>query len=238
MRRRRSRLTSIERKRTVKAVAWALFFVAALGGALFYFGIPLLIRMAVFMASVKKTDSIEVESSALIASPVLDALPEATPSAMIRASGFSLPGLTVIVTVNGSELPPTIAADDGSFAVSADLVSGDNIIAAYARNANNQSSRPSSSWTVVRDSSPPELTVSVSDGKLERTGEGEKTAIIQGETDAASVTVNGRFVSLSSGGSFSDTVTLNDGENQIRVVATDKAGNSSEETLTIRWTPS
>lgn len=238
-RRRRSRLTTLERRRTLKAIIWALAFVTALGGALFYFGIPLLIRMAVFISSAQDTKTVESsERQTLVASPILDALPDATPSASIDVTGYTLPDTSVSVVVNGKESDPIAPHDDGSFSVHVSLAEGDNVIFAIAKDNQGKTSSSSRQWTVVRDSSPPELTIIEPENGSKRSGTAEKRVDVKGQTENdTQITVNGRFVSVSTDGTFTSSLDLKEGESTIEVVATDTAGNKTLAQTKVTWTP-
>lgn len=237
--RRRSRLTTIERKRTLKAVVWAVLLLMTLGGLLFYFGVPLLIRMAVFISSANDTKTIESsDDRTLIAAPILDALPEATPSASILVTGYTLADTSVSIVVNGKESDSIAPHDDRSFSVSINLVEGDNVIAAIAKGNLNNSSPSSRQWTVVRDSSPPALTITEPSDGSNRSGASEKKVEVKGQTEEnAQITVNGRFVSVGSDDTFLWPMDLKEGENTIEVVATDTAGNKSLALVKVTWTP-
>ena len=104
-----------------------------LGGILFYYGVPLLIRMAVFISSVNDTEITESsENQALIAAPILDALPDATPSASIVVTGYTLPDISASIVVNGRGADPVAPHDDGSFSVPITLSEAVNVIYAIA----------------------------------------------------------------------------------------------------------
>lgn len=238
-RRRRSRLTTIERKRTLKAIVWSVLLVMTLGGLLFYYGVPLLIRMAVFISSAK--DSQTTESSderTLIAAPILDALPDATPSASLAVTGYTLPDTSVSVVVNGKESDSIAPNDDGSFSIPVNLSEGDNVIVAIAKDNLGATSPSSRHWTVVRDSTPPTLTIIEPQDGSKRSGVSEKKVDVRGQTEHdVQVTVNRRFISVSSDETFSWTLDLKEGENTIEVVATDPAENKTLAKVTITWTP-
>lgn len=210
-----------------------------LGGLLFYFGIPLLIRMAVFISSSKDTQPIEsTDDRTLIAAPTLDALPDATPSASLVLTGYTLPDTSVSVVVNGKESDPIAPNDDGSFSIPINLSEGDNVIVAIAKDSRDNSSPSSRHWTVVRDSSPPTLTITELQDGSKRSGVSEKKVDVRGQTEKdVQVTVNGRFVSVGSNETFSWPIDLKEGENTIEVVASDRAGNKTLAQITITWTP-
>ncbi len=92
---------------------------------------------------------------------------------------------------------------------------------------------------IISDSEPPTLTINSPQNGLE-TSESEitvKGTAVDMDSGLSTLTINGNNVSVSSGGSFSYAVTLEEGENAIKIVVTDKAGNKATKTLTITYTP-
>ncbi len=216
----------------------ALLLVGGLAGLLFYFGVPLLIRMAVFMSSIRDVPPQGKETKTTFAAPVLDALPDATPSAQIMVTGYSLPNTTLSISVNGETKQSDVSREDGSFSVPISLTEGENVIVARARDDQQNESSPSISWIVIRDSQPPTLTITTPSDHSQRVGDDQKTVAIEGKTDSGStISVNGRLVSVMATGQFSLMIDLHEGDNTVTIVAADKAGNRTTSTLTIQWKP-
>jgi len=68
---------------------------------------------------------------------------------------------------------------------------------------------------------------------------GGNTAItIKGKTDSGNtVSVNGYKAIIKSDGNFTYDLTLTSGENKIKIISTDKAGNNSEQEIKINYSP-
>lgn len=233
----KSRLAATERRRTTKTVVSSIITVFFLGGLLFYFGIPMLIKLAVFMADLNgKPESISVSQTTLSA-PVLDALPESTPSASLLISGYAPSQSKVVVILNGDESASTLANNDGRFELKINLSDGENIISAQAVSQDEQKSPVSKLWTVVKDSSPPELSLTNTEN-TRKSGSGEKIYTAGGKTEpSVKITVNGHFAQVNSDGNFSFKIDLHEGDNSIEVIATDRAGNQTLAQLTVNWQP-
>jgi hypothetical protein len=60
---------------------------------------------------------------------------------------------------------------------------------------------------------------------------------VEGITDAERVTVNDRIAVIDGNGKFSLIVSLNEGKNDLVVQATDQAGNKTETTMSVTYTP-
>lgn len=235
-----SRLMSVEKQRTAKTIIWSLFFVGAVGVAMFYFGVPLLIQLAVFMSDMNNAKNVQVveQQQSLVAAPILDALPESTPSATISVSGFAPANSSVILIVNGEKGRPTLSGANGEFTEQIVLSDGENTVAAQTVDENDQESPLSQTITIIKDTVPPELTITQPTDNAQLNGQQAKTLTIQGKTETeCRIAVNGRFASVSSDGAFSFHLDLHQDDNPIDVIATDKAGNQTLAHVNVTWQP-
>ncbi|MCD8510592.1 MAG: S8 family serine peptidase [Bacillus sp. (in: Bacteria)] len=141
-----------------------------------------------------------------------------------------------VTIYNNGEEAAVADKDDGQFSATIDLTEGVNEI--YAEGDAEGIPLPSDVVTVIKDTIDPEITIdSPVDGKV--TGDQAVTVdgtVIDDNLDV--VTINGKEVDVDEDGSFSDRLTVDEGENTFTVVATDLAGNSSTEEVTIYvdWT--
>lgn len=231
-----SRLRRVEQKRAIRTVIWGLVLVAALLALVVKFGIPLLIQLAVLLT---KPDSFPADNpdSQILSAPTLDALPEATPSAKIHVTGFTLANTAVAILVNGQPAAETVSAD-GRFDLPVELSDGSNIISAQAKNSQGAQSPLSPSWEVIRDSQPPTLSIASPADKSSTQGNSQKVIEISGQTEPdAAVTVNGRLAIVSADGKFSFRFDQKGGDNPLTIAARDRAGNQTAQTLTVVWNP-
>ncbi len=229
-----SRLRRVEQKRAVRTVIWGLVLVAALLTLVVKFGIPLLIQLAILLT---KPDSLPLQNpdSQILSAPTLDALPEATPSAKIHVTGFTLANTTVAILVNGQTAAETVSAD-GKFDLPIELSDGNNLISAQAKNSQGAESPLSSSWEVIRDAQPPALSITSPADKNSTQGSSQKIIEISGQTEPdAAVTVNGRLAIVAADGKFSFRFNQQEGENSVTVIARDRAGNQTASELTVTW---
>src|SRR5699024_12260492 len=91
---------------------------------------------------------------------------------------------------------------------------------------------------VTLDTEAPDLSI---DSHKDGDKTNRETATIEGSVDddhLDSVEVNGQEAEVADDGSYSKRILLDEGENTIEIVATDKAGNQSSEEITIdaKWT--
>ncbi|HCF58037.1 MAG TPA: hypothetical protein DFS52_08600 [Myxococcales bacterium] len=117
---------------------------------------------------------------------------------------------------------------DGKYRASVSLVEGSNLFELVAFDGAGNSA--GASISVVRDSTPPQVTVlAPAEGA---TISGTSTTVSGTVSDATqvTVTVNGASAALDGSGSFAVTVALETGVNTISIVATDVAGNRASVT--------
>ncbi len=198
------------------------------------------------------------EGESEIVARAVDRLGHAADSAPVRVVVDTLPPVvrldspqdplvaTATVTVTGTVeephldevevagLPATVAAD-GTFSVpEVPLVEGSNEIRAVARDTFGHEST-SEPVLYVRDSTPPQLAVT---SPLEGETLTSLEAVVSGtvsDTNLLDVKVNGAEATLdASAGTFTATLTLADGPNLLTVVATDRAGNTTEKSVNVR----
>lgn len=87
-------------------------------------------------------------------------------------------------------------------------------------------------------SSPPTLSIAApANGTTVSTPNVTVAGTVADTRAIASFTVDGQAVSVGAGGAWSTTVTLNQGANTIKALATDQAGFSTEKTVSVTYTP-
>lgn len=235
----RSRLAKIERQKNLKTIISSFAAIIAIIGILIYFGIPLLIKLAVFISETRApTLSEEVKNKIMISKPVLDALPEATPSSSIKVSGYSQPGLVITLVLNGQKSKQELADANGVFQMNVNLTLGENTIAAYASDSQDNQSPLSSELKIDYDNESPTLEIISPANNSEFNGSKNKNVNIIGKTEPnGSVFVNNRFALVSSDGAFTSRFELKEGDNQFTAMARDTAGNETQVDFILRWRP-
>lgn len=169
--------------------------------------------------------------------PILSALPEATNGAKLTVEGYTEASASIDLLVNDVIAMSSKAGDDGGFSIVGEISQGSNRIQVRAADqAGNQSVSPVK--LVSFDNKPVELTVSTPKDGAEYFGKASQIIDINGTVDKKDVqiTINNSFVSINDKGEFSHRYQLSSGENQIKVIATDVAGNTNEKTLKVVYT--
>jgi len=234
-----SLLSKKEEKRNLRRAVLFTFLTLLLIFISLFWGIPALIKMAVFFGDIRgSSQPIEVKDNFPPQVPILNTLPEATNQSEIEVSGITEAGASVKIFLVGKEAKETLADNEGNFSSGKlNLTLGQNEIYALAIDKAGNQSTPSEKVAVWYDNEPPTLEISQpEDGKTvsEETG---KINIV-GKTDPnTELTVNEHLVILDKEGNFKYTLGLSLGENQIQIVAIDKAGNKTEKSLTVNYSP-
>lgn len=233
---RRSRLALRTEKRTKKTIVLASLGIIIILVLLIKFGISLLVGFSVFIAGNKNQLSASINSSdsSFVAAPVLNPLPTATNSAKIVISGQAQADRKINLYVNNDLKDSAQTDKDGKFSFEETLSAGDNQIQAKAEK-NDKSSDFSNGFTVSFKNSAPSLSIdSPSDGQS--FSKDQNNVAVKGKTDfGVSVTVNGFWAIIDENNNFSYTLPLQNGDNQIKVIATDQAGNTTEKDLKVTY---
>lgn len=215
-----------EKRRILLAVSGTIAIVAFLG----LFGVKLLEGFSLFLDRLRGATPTGQSTAALILPPVLDPPVEATNSATITITGRGQPDLTFILYVNEKEFKKLTVAGDGNVTIEeVELNEGKNPISAKLSDDKGNLSNLSNLVSVLFKKGVPALEItSPADGA---TVFGDKnTVVVSGNTNPENqVTVNDRFVVVRSDGSFEYVFSIREGENTIKVVATDLAGNQTTE---------
>lgn len=170
--------------------------------------------------------------------PIISALPDATNSARIVIEGYTEAAASVELLLNDQVDKINVADQTGSFVFETSLISGQNRVQIRAKDSKGNESM-SQVTLVSYDNKPIELTVSTPKDGSEYFGKINQVIDIKGEVDKAGsqVLINNSFVQVDRSGAFIHRFMLSGGENMIKIVASDKAGNTAEKTLRLIYTP-
>ncbi|MBI3577688.1 hypothetical protein HY086_06650 [Candidatus Gottesmanbacteria bacterium] len=223
-----SRLRRSEEKREKRRIVLAISGTIAILAFLGFFGVKLLEGFSLFLDKLRGATPQQQTQNQLILPPVLDPPVEATNSATITISGRGQADLTFILYVNEKEFKKLPVPKDGNVTISnVTLDEGKNSISAKLSDDKGNLSDLSNVVTITVKKGKPDLDVTApANGS---TIFGDKNAVtVSGKTNAENqVTVNDRFVVVRSDGSFEYTATLSPGENTLKIVAFDDAGNQT-----------
>ncbi len=235
---RKKETRSSSSKKVSPIVLGALIFLSLAAFGLYKFGADLVIGFVDLITPNGEEGVLETGRDNLPPPPPqLDPLPEATNSASLAISGQAEAGAELVLFQNGEEKEKTKVNEEGDFIFSqVELEEGENIFLARAYDEAGNESQASLAQTVIFDKEPPAL-------EIESPGDGQtindnKEIIIKGKTEKeAVVTVNERQVIVGLEGNFEADYFLTEGDNEIIVVAKDKAGNKTEKTIKVKYQP-
>jgi len=231
------RLRVQEKKDKRSAFIYIVFSIASLI-ILFTVGIPYSARFIGFLSEFKGAASVpNPQDQTPPPPPTFLDLPKATNKSNLELEGSTEPGVTLIVTLNGTQ-NEALANSEGKFLITLNLIDGENIISAKARDKAGNESVHETTAQIIFDDEPPQLTIETpSDGEA-FFGEAQRVIAVKGQSEAgAKVTIAGRQTIVSSEGNFNHSLGLNDGENDIVLISEDRAGNKTELNLKVKFSP-
>jgi len=233
-----SRLASVEEKRNIRrAFIFGILTIAAIV-FLFTAGLNVLTKFVGVISDLRKTSTpIEKTDTTPPPPPRLDTLPEATNNIKLQVSGSSEPASTVELFLNGDK-NESLAGNDGAFTFDLNLASGNNKIYAIAKDASGNESGKTPTYEIIFSKNPPKIDItSPHDGDKFYSSKQQQINITGKTSPDASITINDRIVATQDDGSFSSSVSLNEGDNTFKIKVQDKAGNTAEKSITVNWSP-
>jgi hypothetical protein len=180
----------------------------------------------------------DVDSATVIkpSPPIFSNVPAAAKEESITLNGYAQPGLTVVLYVNGPETDKTTAGADGLFTFNnIKLISGSNTISAKVYDQSAMGSDSSNTFTVVVDKDKPKITVD-SPKKAETVKNLDQRIVVTGKiNEKSSIKINDKFAILRPDLTFEFLLGAKEGDMEIKVEATDEAGNVETEKFSIKY---
>lgn len=233
----RSRLYKRLESRSKKNLFLTLFGIILIVGIIIKFGVPLIINFTLFVSGSGDTNqNVKQEDASFILPPILNPMPNSTNSAEIIVSGTASLNQSVILYINNNIVNKAEVQKNGSFEFREILPEKENEIKVKA-SLNKKESEFSKTLYISYKNTPPSLNVTFpSDGQS--FSKDQNTVEVKGETDdLVKVTVNDFWAITDQGNHFSYTLPLKDGENQIKIIAIDLAGNKTEKDIKVTYNP-
>jgi bacillopeptidase F len=226
----------VYRKRRERRVSRLyLLIVFVFGFVVIKWGIPLLIEL-IAKSGGDSTQTVDAGDIIPPQTPMVSALPEATNSASLRIEGYTEAGVMVEYYVNDIPVIDEQTDDDGFFEASLSLEEGENEIKVVAKDeAENEST--SKLFNVIYDFKNPEISLSSPTDGQEFFGQQQQSVTVSGEVSEpeANLKINNTYVRLGNSGSFELKISLSEGENEIKLMAVDPAGNVVEEAIKVSY---
>ena len=227
----RSRLSRKIERQSKKNLILSLFGIIVILFLLFKIGIPALVNFVVFISGLKgNQETISPnKTNEFISPPTLNSTFNATNSARISLSGVAQENQTIKLYVNDEVSGDTQTKKDGLFSFdNVKLSKGENIVKTKAFLKDNKESEFSKALTVFFKDGLPKLEIN-NPSDNQNFSKDENNIKVSGKTDPnVNVTVNGYIAIVDEKGNFSYQLPLENGENKIKIMAVDEAGNKTE----------
>ncbi len=203
-----------------------------------FFGFGVLARFAGLLGDLKKgSQPVTSNDNTPPIPPRFEPIPKATNKNDLEVTGSTEPGATVVLSLNGKE-SEILANNVGEFRYTAHLSGSENIVSAYAEDNVGNKSVQTEVQKVIFDSEPPSLAITRPNDGDSFYGPKDRQLVIEGKTESDSqVSINGRHVVVENTGNFTFLTTLSEGTNTLNIAALDVAGNKTEKTLTVNYSP-
>lgn len=234
---RKSRLSKYAERKTRKTILLNLLGIIIVLYLLFKFGIGLLINFSLFLSGSKDQQSLTGQNTLnYISPPTLNPLPTATNSAQIKISGNSFKDSTVELYINNDKKSEIQANKKDEYSFNNTLKTGNNQIKVRTVFKDRKSDF-SNTHNVFYTNSAPNLEInSPQDGQQFK--KDQNTINVTGKTDSGvNVTVNGFWAVINEANNFSYNLSLQNGDNEIKVIAIDQAGNKTEKAIKVNYSP-
>jgi len=236
---RRSRLRKRLEKKTKKTIFFSILGILLTLFILVKFGIPLLANLALTMSDLKSSnETVKKDDAAFVAPPVLDTMTDATNSAQIKIKGLAMKNQKINLYINDKLVDKVSTENNGSFEFEdVILEDGENKIQAKAITDSKKESEFSNLVNVIFKKDAPKLSID-NPSDNQSFSKDDKMVNVSGKTDpGVKVTVNDFWAIVDDSGNFSYRMTLNDGENSLKIAAVDQAGNKTEAEKKVTYSP-
>jgi len=212
-----------------------IFFICA---ALFFrYGLDIFVDWA-FTINQKNKSTMPKKSSqgakiTLISDPILEEMPDATNEAILVIKGRADPDTLVELYHNQQKASSLNADFNGQFEFEQLLEERNNQFYVVSTDSYSQKQTQSKLYNVTFIKEPPNLEISSPQDNKKYY---DSKLIVEGITDSeVYVKVNNASVVVKADGSFSHSLQLQKGENQIEIIASDQAGNTTEKKLSVTY---
>lgn len=240
-------ITRSHYKKSLEKKSKKTFLISAIGLlaviiTLIIFGQTLLVNFSVLLSNANRDNTntnAAKNKPLLIPAPLLDPIPAATNSAKITLTGSidSDKILQIRIYVNKELQDVTKHDNSGQFNFSdIQLSEGLNKIEAVAV-ADGKTGNNSNILNINLIKSKPSLYIDYpTNGSSFKSG--DSTITVSGKTDHGnSITINDHIAIMKNDGSFSYVLKMQNGDNTIKVIAKDPAGNKTEEVINVNYAP-
>ena len=225
-----SRYLKHKTKRTLFVIAIIIFLIIAS----FTVGIQLIIKGSVFIANLfNKSQNNEIQTTQVLSDIQINEIPESTNSSEIKILGSTSNIDEIVVFLNNYE-EKRIAIDSDSFKTTLEnLKEGENKIYFVGEQTKSNKRTKTDIYYVYLITEKPKIEISSpQDNSLTQRSEIQITGKT---TPGVDLKINNLPSVVGVNGDFSQYIKLNEGKNEILIIAQDTAGNKEEKKLTVTY---
>jgi hypothetical protein len=165
--------------------------------------------------------------------PIIATPTKFTNQSILNITGFAQPDTLIILTLDNIQQAETTSDYQGGFEIQSKLNQGENMLGLYSVDDKKNESTVLR-YTVILDNTQPQIKIGSPENGSKFELRDNQTITVEGETEPHSkVLINNRLSIANSEGYFSQRYYLSEGENAIKIVVTDPAGNVAETELTV-----
>ncbi|RJQ25579.1 hypothetical protein C4577_05445 [Candidatus Parcubacteria bacterium] len=186
----------------------------------------------------EKTPAQQIQKNIFLESPTLNSIVNATSSSLVNVSGKTKYDKGSIEVFLNNELHQELTPEEKKFELkNIVLLEGQNSIKVRYKDIDNKASDFSQEYLITYIKSEPKLEInSPEDGSS--FSKGDQEINIQGKTEPDNkLTVNGFWSIIDGEGEFSHYLRLNEGENSIKIEATNPAGAKTTKIVNVTYSP-
>jgi len=226
-------------RKNLKIFVLGLFFLSFSFVLVFFllkFGIPVTVGFtSLVIGHSRPSGNIQIE---FVPPPEIFSDYESTNSAEILITGKSFVSGQVKIFLNDSEVKKIDTGTGDLFTTEIIINEGQNKIFAVSQSTINQVSSSSNILSVVYDKSQPSLEISSPENNAKFSGQKQKDITVEGKTEEGNrILINDRPAIIKRGGYFSLRYELTEGENHLKIIAINDAGNQVEKEITLFFNP-
>ncbi len=227
-----SRLDVYRQKQYKKRVTFFVVALIVLVIFLFTVGYNFLIKSSLFLGGLGQTTQQSDDTDAFFGTLEVDTPPTATNSAKLLVSGSVSGYDAVTISINDRDVKDLHNKTSFSETIG-DLKKGQNEIKFIAKASKHKAEIKTETYSVLYKSDKPKLEVTEPADQAHTHNTDIKVA---GKTDPdVTIRINDLPIVVDVQGNFQTSVRLQDGDNKIKVVAIDIAGNTETKELTVRY---
>lgn len=231
------RRARLEQEKAKRNLILSVLLAIVIGVVFLFVAMPLIFQFAIDFARSNDT-GLTFSDTIPPQRPAFQPPEEYLNKSELELSGYTEANAEVRLIISGQTFATTTANESGEFTFKENLTEGEHsLLVEAADEAGNVNA--SAEYPMNVDLTKPTLTInSPEDGKV-FTLRSEKVVKIEGiMSEPGTVYVNGSFGLTDDDGVFTSSLSLGEGENEIKIHGEDRAGNSSDEqVINVRYEP-